>query len=146
MNDWPAFSNKFVTRFSRLPILKLKGEVFSGTGEARAFTELPWAKTQMKIGLGFTPYSGTLNLRLFGRSVRLRHMLGDIGGKELIPPQGCCRGLLFKAKLRGAVECAIVIPKVQNYPADVLEVVAPVSLRNSLDLRDGDTVQLEVIL
>ena len=129
-----------------MPILKFKGEVFSGKGEAKTFTALPWAKAQMKTELGFVPHSGTLNLKLFGRSTRLRHLLSGDEGFELIPPQGCCRGLLFEAWLRGIVKCAVVIPQVQNYPIDVLEVVAPVNLRNRLDLRDGDTVQLDVIL
>ena len=129
-----------------MPILRLKGEAFSGTGEAKLFTELPWAKAQMKNRLGFTPHPGTLNLKLFGRGVRLRKMLDDAGGLELVPPEGCCRGLLFKARLHGTVECAVVIPKVQNYPNDVLEIIAPLNLRNKLDLSDGDTVELEIIL
>ena len=73
-------------------------------------------------------------------------MLDDAGGLELTPPEGCCRGLLFKARLHATVECAVVIPKVQNYPNDVLEIIAPVNLRNRLDLSDGDTVELEIIL
>ena len=41
-----------------------KGSVFSGNGEGRKFIELPWVKRQIQEKLGFTPYLGTLNIRL----------------------------------------------------------------------------------
>jgi riboflavin kinase len=44
------------------------------------------------------------------------------------------------------VKCAIVIPDVPNYPEDVLEIVAPVNLREKLQLKDGDHVEIEVTL
>ena len=37
-------------------------------------------------------------------------------------------GVLFKAHI-DALECAVVVPKIPNYPSDVLEVIAPVCLR-----------------
>jgi riboflavin kinase len=42
------------------------------------------------------------------------------------------------------VEGAIIIPQVPFYPEDVLEVIAPFSLRERLKLRDGDEVRLTV--
>ncbi len=47
-----------------------KGTVFSGKGEGRKFIELPWVKRQIEEKLGFTPYSGTLNIRLIKRSAK----------------------------------------------------------------------------
>jgi CTP-dependent riboflavin kinase len=59
------------------------------------------------------------------------------------PQTGYYSGLLFKATI-DELECAIVIPIMPNYPRDVLEVIAPVYLRGSLKLADGDVVTASV--
>lgn len=40
------------------------------------------------------------------------------------------------------IEGAIIIPQVPDYPEDMMEVIAPVSLRKTLKLKEGDEVQL----
>jgi CTP-dependent riboflavin kinase len=42
------------------------------------------------------------------------------------------------------LECGVVIPIMPNYPDDVLEVIAPVYLRDSLKLVDGSVVAVAV--
>jgi len=44
------------------------------------------------------------------------------------------------------LECAIVIPEVAGYPEDVLEIVAPANLRETLQLEDGDEITVTVNL
>jgi riboflavin kinase len=44
------------------------------------------------------------------------------------------------------MECAIVIPEIADYPEDVLEVIAPINLRDKLSLKNGDTVQIKITL
>jgi HAD superfamily hydrolase (TIGR01549 family) len=39
---------------------------------------------------------------------------------------------------------AIVVPKVEIYPQDQLEIIAPISLRENLELQDDDIVELEI--
>ena len=52
------------------------------------------------------------------------------------PQTGYYSGLLFRATI-DALECAVVIPIMPNYPNDVLEVIAPVYLREHFKLADG---------
>ena len=111
--------------------LLLKGEVFSGKGEGAEFTKLPWVRKQIKEKLGFTPYLGTLNIRLTERSVILKNLLKNAQGIEITPAEGFHRGVCFKAYLMG-LECAVVIPEVQDYPENTLEVVAPTKLRENI--------------
>jgi riboflavin kinase len=126
-----------------LPKIVFKGTVFSGNGEGRKFIELPWVKQQIQEKLGFTPYPGTLNIRLAEDSVEQKKMLEKAKRLEVIPEKGYCIGLLIKAKI-GSLECAIVIPQVPNYPSDVLEVIAPVYLRERLKIADGSEVTVTV--
>jgi len=128
-----------------LKTLLLEGEVFSGKGEGAEFTKLPWVRKQIKEKLGFTPYLGTLNIRLTERSVILKNLLKNAQGIEITPAEGFHRGVCFKAYLMG-LECAVVIPEVQDYPENTLEVVAPTKLREHLKLKDGSIIEIKVLL
>jgi CTP-dependent riboflavin kinase len=54
-------------------------------------------------------------------------------------------GLIFHAFV-GELECAVVAPKVEGYPADLLEIIAPADLREQLHLKDGDTMTVTVAI
>jgi riboflavin kinase, archaea type len=126
-----------------LPTIVLEGTVFSGKGEGKKFICLPWVKQQIIKKLGFSPYSGTLNLHLAKEIVEKRILLENAMGIEIEPQPGFCPGVMFKAHI-GTLECAVVIPKILNYPRDVLEVIAPVCLREQLKLVDGSLVAVSV--
>lgn len=125
--------------------IELSGTVFSSRGEGKKFLELPWVKQQIKQKLGFTPYPGTLNVMLSEESVKRKKLLEKAHSIQVWPADGYCNGTLIKA-LIGTLECAIVVPEVPAYPKDILEVVAPVNLREQLQLEDGGEVTVTVIL
>lgn len=126
-----------------MPIIVFEGTVFSGTGAGRKFIDLPWVKRQIEEKLGFSPYSGTLNIRLTKDSTKKRALLKAAEGIGVTPQVGYYLGVLFKACI-GSLEAGVVIPKVPNYPSDVLEVIAPVYLRERLKLADGSLVAVTV--
>lgn len=123
--------------------MRLNGAVFSGGGNGKKFLELPWVKQQIREKLGFTPYPGTLNVKLNEKSVKQRKLLEEATSMKICPVKGYCKGLLFKAFL-GVVECAIVLPEVAGYPKDLLEIIASVNLRKALLLEDGCEVTITV--
>ena len=120
-----------------------KGTVFSGNGEGRKFIDLPWVKRQIQEKLGFTPYAGTLNIRLSREGLEQKKLLAKAERLDIEPEKGYCRGILIKAKITG-LDCGIIIPQVPVYPSDVIEVVAPVFLRQRLHLSDGSEVGVSV--
>jgi riboflavin kinase len=121
----------------------LKGIVFSGTGEGKKFIDLPWVKQQIEEKLGFSPYAGTLNIRVSKNSLKQKKQLEKAKRLEVIPEKGYCTGLLIKAKIDN-LEGAIVIPQVPDYPSDTLEVIAPVYLRERLNIADDSEVTVTV--
>lgn len=125
--------------------IELNGKVFSSRGEGRKFLELPWVKRQIKQKLGFTPYPGTLNVRLSEESVKRKKLLEKAQSIKVCPADGYCSGTLIKAFI-GKLECAIVVPEVAGYPKEVLEIIAPVNLRETLQLKDGGEVTVTVNL
>ncbi len=125
--------------------LNLKGKVSSGRGEAALFTKFAWVERQVAEKLGFVPYPGTLNLRLVGESVETNRVLRSAEGIKILPARGFCRGKLFKAVLEKRVKCAIVVPEVDSYPEDIIEVVASINLKEKLQLGDGDEIEIKVM-
>jgi riboflavin kinase len=122
--------------------LVVKGKVFSSNKRGTKFVKLSWVKKQINEKMGFNPYLGTLNLQLTNETdiKRLRKM----NGIKIIPEKGYYEGKCFKALIKGKVEGAVVLPDVPGYPTDVLEVLAPINLRENLGLKDG--VEIEVII
>jgi riboflavin kinase len=116
--------------------IEFSGTVISGNGDGKKFMELPWVKQQITEKLGFTPYAGTLNLKLTEESAKQRKLIEKTPSAKVLPADGYSKGLLFKAFI-GIVQCAIVIPQVAGYPNDLLEVIASVYLREALQLEDG---------
>jgi riboflavin kinase len=123
--------------------VKLSGTVFSGGGEGKKFLALPWVTQQIKEKLGFTPYPGTLNVKLSAESMKHRNLLEKAHSIKVCPAEGYCKGLLIEAFI-GNLECAIVVPDVAGYPKNVLEIIAAVNLREVLQLEDGSEVTVTV--
>ena len=125
--------------------IELNGKVFSSRGEGKKFLELPWVKQQIEQKLGFTPYPGTLNVRLSEEGVKRKKLFEKAHSIKIYPANGYCSGTLIKAFI-GKLECAIVVPEVAGYPKGVLEIIAPVNLRERLQLEDGGEVTVTVNL
>ncbi|AFL94344.1 putative transcription regulator, MarR family 1 [Thermococcus cleftensis] len=121
------------------------GEVISGIGEG-AYYVRQYSRL-IREYLGFDPYPGTLNVRvLFPKTV----FDALCGVRPVILPGFVKDGRTFgdvKAyRVRiGEVEGAIVIPSRTVHPPKIAEIVAPVYLREKLDLNDGDRITIRVV-
>ncbi|MEM3695905.1 MAG: DUF120 domain-containing protein [Candidatus Bathyarchaeia archaeon] len=132
---------------TKIASIQFEGKIFSGSGEAAKFVSLPWVKRQITEKLGFTPYNGTLNLRLNKNGLALkRQIMSKVKAIKILPPEGFCQGKLFKAVFMDKMECVVVIPEVNGYPEEVIEIVAPISLREKFQLKDGDKVKVKILL
>ncbi|MEM1586070.1 MAG: DUF120 domain-containing protein [Candidatus Bathyarchaeia archaeon] len=128
----------------------IEGEVFSGLGEGAYYVSQEGYRRQFIEKLGFDPYLGTLNLRITDeKSMKVRDMLDVYPGIEI-------KGFRNKSRTYGLVKCflatvngrekgAVVLASRSHYGKDVLEVIAPVYLRDKLGLKDGDKVKVEII-
>ena len=126
-------------------IITIKGKVFTGLSEGRKFTELPWVRRQVKEQLGFEPHPGTLNLSL-SSDTEIGILLSRFEGREILPEKDYFAGRLYRASIMGRVSGAVIRPDVPGYREDVVEIVAPVCLREELHLRDGDEVEVKIWL
>lgn len=127
--------------------IRTQGVVSSGLGEGAGFTSLPWFAEQAVIKLGYTPFPGTFNLRMDGAQWQLaRARMAQSGGIAFEPPAGFCRAKCFPVELPEGLSATAVVPEVDGYPVDKLELLAAVSVRDHLALRDGDALRLTLVL
>lgn len=125
----------------------LEGRLAKGLGEGAAFTAIDWVARAFNEILGYAPYPGTVNLTMSGPSwEQVRPRLRQAPGMVIEPPPGFCSARCILARINGRLDGAIVLPEVAGYPADKLEFVAPVPVRQTLRLIEGDPVALEVRL
>lgn len=121
----------------------LKGRVLRGDGTGSLFVNLPWAKKQFKEKLGFNPYPGTLNLQLLP-GTDVKELRNGTKGIKIKSPEDFHEGRCFKALIMEKLWGAVVVPEVPKYPHDLLEIIAPVNLRETLGLKDGMEIEVTV--
>ncbi|MGB9724836.1 DUF120 domain-containing protein [Caldisericum sp.] len=132
-------------------VIEFTGTVFSGVGEGSYYVTIGGYRSQFIKKLGFDPYPGTLNIRLTSMLERrqrkdLEYYNGILieGFNDEYRTYGGAK--CFPAIINDTVEGAIVLTKRSLYDESVLEVIAPVNLRNRLNLKDGDKIRLKVYI
>lgn len=124
----------------------LIGKIVSGARQAAFFTQLDWVQEQCVKKLGFKPYPGTLNLAIADSDADLLESLQGLDTMALIPPDPkFCSARTLPVKIKG-IQGAIIIPAkdVQIHAKNILEVIAPVCLKEVLGLDDGDLVKITI--
>lgn len=128
-------------------ILELEGKVLTGLGEGQYYVNIPGYRKQFEEKLHFVPFPGTLNVRLSESSSPLRNLLREMpavrvegfNDGERTFGGGNCYLIVV-----GGIAAAIVAPERTHYPSDLIEIIAPVKLRDALELNDGDRVVLQL--
>jgi riboflavin kinase len=126
--------------------LSFSGKVASGLGEGRYYLSQPGYVVQFSERLGYTPYPGTLNVRLSGEALRKAALVGHWSGIRIDGFQASGRtfggATCFAARMNGR-SCHLIHPDRTHYK-DVVEFVAADCLRDKLHLKDGDTVTIDL--
>ncbi|MDK2929537.1 MAG: riboflavin kinase, archaea type [Methanococcus sp.] len=128
-------------------LLEIFGQVVSGLGEGKFFVGLTPYKNKFEELTGFTPFEGTLN-------VKLKHNFNldefnpiefdgfEIEGKKYFGG----KVLLIKLfnKHGNFINCAVVAPKKTDHSKKTLEIIAPIQLRKFLSLNNSDVVKIVI--
>ncbi|MGB9131690.1 MAG: winged helix-turn-helix domain-containing protein/riboflavin kinase [Methanosarcina sp.] len=128
-------------------ILELEGNVLTGLGEGQYYINIPGYRKQFEEKLHFIPFPGTLNVQLSEKSSVLRNLLREIqtvridgfnDGERTFGGGNC-----YSVSI-GGIKAAVISPERTHYPSDLIEIIAPVKLRDTLKLEDGDRVVIQV--
>lgn len=128
---------------------EVNGAVFTGLGEGAYYISLNGYRKQFVRKLGFDPYPGTLNLRLASSIDRItRDMLEKMPGIRIEGFEDEKRtyggAKCFFARLNDVADGAVIVLERTIYDNSVLEVIAPVRLRDKLNLKDNDVVKVRI--
>ena len=124
----------------------LKGRVVSGAKKAAFFTQLDWVLEQCSEKLRFKPFPGTLNIEILPESLSDAESIQEEKRIELVPPDPkFCNAQVYPVSIEG-IDAAIIIPEEKDriHGRNTIEVIAPMSLKNALNIDDGDTVTLTI--
>lgn len=122
------------------------GELTTGLGEAAGFTTLDWALAAFRDRLGIEAWPGTVNVTVRSAEDRAAwERVKGLPGIVLPPPRpDWCSSRCYHARIDDRLAAAIVLPEVESYPEDKIELIAAVAVREALDLRDGDLLRIVV--
>lgn len=124
--------------------MEVKGIIISGMGKGTYFMSQDIYFDQFQEKLNFKPFVGTLNIKIEANEIRL---IMDIPTEKfgLVRGEGKFGDVKFiKAVLNDTVEGALVFPAKTKHTEDVLEFISNKNLRESLKLKDGDTVTVKI--
>lgn len=131
---------------SAKPPLNFRGYIVSGSGEGSYYLSQAQYYTQLNDKLGFSPFRGTLNLEIRDE-LNLGKKDEFTGSVPIIingfSDSGRSFGdiMCFRCRI-GDTEGALLVPKRTHHDERIVEIVAPVNLRETMNLDDGDEVEV----
>lgn len=128
-------------------VIKISGTVTRGIGESTFFTEIPWVKNQFKNKLGINNFPGTFNITVIPEYREMLRQIKEAGGIEITPEdKNFCAANSFHVIINHRIKGAAIIPQVDDYPEAQLEIISDKNIKDSLLLKDGDLVEVEIYL
>ena len=125
--------------------VEFNGCIISGLGEGKYYLSLHGYTKQIEEKLGFSPYPGTLNVKLDRDSVPARARLVEFEPVRI-------SGFKRRNRTYGGINCysavvegiqgAIIVPDRSHYHNDVVEIIAPVSIKQTLGRGNSDKIKV----
>jgi riboflavin kinase, archaea type len=135
------------------PTIEFEGNVVSGMGEGAYYMSLEGYRKQFKEKLGYEPYLGTLNVQLSDQiymNARLQlgkhpsiFINGFSDGTRTYGWVKCYRATVNDSAIRNA---AVLVLERTHYDDSMLEVIAPISIKQTAGIKNGDRIKVEVLL
>jgi riboflavin kinase len=130
--------------------IDFEGTVVSGMGEGAYYMSLEGYRKQFLEKLGYEPYPGTLNVRLTDQIFMTARK--ELGRHPSIFLEGFSDGTrtygwvkCYRAAINdGAVDAAVLVLERTHYDDSMLEVIAPMSIKDATGIKNGDRVKVQV--
>jgi riboflavin kinase len=126
----------------------IRGQIVTGLGEGAYYIDI--YSTKLRNALGFKPHLGTLNVKVTDDDSR-KAVSRMKNSPPLVLPGFRHKGrtfgdvICYRVKVNDELEGAVVIAQRTHHSEDILEVVAPVDIRQTLKLTDDDNIKLTLV-
>jgi len=122
--------------------MKLLGKIVSGMGKGTFFMSQDFYKAQFQEKVHFTPFEGTLNLKIDSNSINSMKTLPK-NKFGLIHGEGKFGDVKYiEANINNEIRGALVFPAKSEHNEDVLEFITDKNLRKQFQFMDGDEVTI----
>jgi riboflavin kinase len=127
--------------------MKIKGRIVEGLGEGRRFTQISWVRTQCVTQLAIDPFPGTLNLEISDqKELEKFEQLKKSEGIIIHPEDpSFCSGRCYLVLIEGRLRGAIVLPVVEGYPSNKMELITSENVKEVLSVNTGDVLEVEIL-
>lgn len=127
---------------------RVRGRVVPGLREAAGFTQLDWVREQLIAKFGLDPYPGTLNLRIEeAESLAIWQVAVASAQLTIDPPDPAfCQALGIHGTLAERIAVVALVPHVEDYPPDKVELLAGCHVKQTLDVDDDAILELDLQL
>lgn len=128
--------------------VEISGTVLTGLGKGWFFMGQKEYIDQMVEKLGFLPYPGTMNVKVYDKELHKIKFVKEGRGMLIKGFEKDERAfgdvVIYKAEIDG-MRCAVVMPKLSTHK-DIIEIVAEKRLRDELKLDEGSEVKVRIFL
>lgn len=130
-------------------IITLEGNVVSGMGEGAYYMSLEGYRKQFRQKLGYTPFPGTLNIKLSDPvSIRSRRDLSTYpsvfidGFSDNLRTYGWVKCYPVEINNQRIENAALLILERTHYDDNTIEIIAPISIKESTKIKNGDLISV----
>lgn len=133
--------------------ISFEGRVISGMGEGAYYMSLGGYRKQFYEKLGYEPYPGTLNVKLVDKIFKdARREIGKYpsvfidGFSDVKRTYGwakCYRADINDGAIRNA---AVLVLERTHYDESTLEIIAPVSIKDTIGIHNGDKIRVKMLV
>ena len=133
--------------------ISFEGRVVSGMGEGAYYMSLAGYRKQFYEKLGYEPYPGTLNVKLVDKIFRdARREIGKYpsifidGFSDTKRTYGWAKCYLAHINDGPIRNAAVLVLERTHYDESMLEIIAPVSIKDTVGIHNGDKIKIKMLV
>ena len=131
--------------------IELRGEIVAGMGEGAYYMSLKGYTKQFKSQIGYIPFPGTLNVKLYQKEyVEAIQLFDDFDGKKIDSFSDGKRTYgwvkCFTAKLNRTINCQLIRLERTHYDNSLIELISKNSICKTTNLKLGSKVSIKIII
>lgn len=129
--------------------LEFKGTIISGMGEGAYYMSMKGYTKQFKTKLGYTPFPGTLNVKLKNKEYTEAKRSLDVYGGIMI--NGFSDGKrtygwvkCYPAKINNSIDSALITLERTHYDDSVIELISYTNIKKAAKLSTGSQISVRI--
>ena len=131
--------------------IELKGEIISGMGEGAYYMSLKGYTKQFKSKIGYVPFPGTLNVKLYQKEyLEAIQQVDDLDGQKINSFSDGKRTYgwvkCFTAKLNRTINCQLIRLERTHYDNSIIELISKNNICKTANLKLGAKVSIKIII